>query len=164
MAEEQEEAQQQAQEGQEAQAAGGQQATQQSQQQAQEGQQQGGQTVNRHKHEREVARLEAERDAALAEVEGFKGLKAEFEQWKAAQEAKESEAALKAAGCIDAVAASARLAEFDGDIDKLKEAAPYLFASADASKSTGGRQKGAPDPEDERAKRYRSIMGLTEKE
>ena len=103
-----------------------------------------GATMSVHKHQREVAKIEAERDAAKAEAEGYKALKAEFEQWKAAQEAKEAEGELKAAGCIDTVAAAARLSEFGGDVAKLKEAAPYLFASEDATKSTGGTPKGAP--------------------
>lgn len=119
-----------------------------------------GSTVSRHKHERDIAKLEAERDAAKAEAEGYKKLEAEFEAWKASQEAEKSEKALKDAGCIDTVAASARLTEFDGDITKLKEAAPYLFASSDKSKKTGGNPKGNPDPEDERTKRMREYMGL----
>lgn len=120
-----------------------------------------GDTVNRRKHEREVSRLEAERDAAKAEAEGYKALKDEFEQWKAEQETAKTESALKAAGCHDVVAASARLGEFDGDIEKLKEAAPYLFTSTDNSKSTGGKPKGTPDPEDERTKKMRETFGLT---
>lgn len=118
-----------------------------------------------HKHQREMAKVEAERDAAKAEADGYKALKAEFEQWKAEQEAGKAESALREAGCHDVVAASARLKEFGGDVAKLKEAAPYLFASSDKSKSTGGSQKGAPDPEDERTKKMRALMGLgTEEE
>ena len=50
-------------------------------------------------------------------------------------------------------------------MEKLKGAAPYLFASSDKSKSTGGNPKGTPDPEDERTRKMRSYMGLdTEKE
>lgn len=120
-----------------------------------------GSTVNAHKYQRDIARLEAERDAAKAEADGFKGLKAEFEAWKAEQEAAKVESDLKAAGCHDVVAATARLKEFDGDVSKLKEAAPYLFTSSDKSKSTGGNPKGTPDPEDERTKKMRETFGLT---
>lgn len=120
-----------------------------------------GSTVNAHKYQRDIAKVEAERDAAKAEAEGYKALKDEFEQWKAEQETAKTESALKAAGCHDVVAASARLGEFDGDIEKLKEAAPYLFTSTDNSKSTGGKPKGTPDPEDERTKKMRETFGLT---
>lgn len=124
-----------------------------------------GSTVNAHKYQRDISKLENERDEARAEAEGFKGLKAEFEAYKAEQAKEKAEAALKAAGCIDTVAASARLGEFEGDVEKLKGAAPYLFASSDKSKSTGGNPKGTPDPEDERTRKVRSYMGLdTEKE
>ena len=104
---------------------------------------------------RDSSKLENERDEARAEAEGFKGLKAEFEAYKAEQAKEKAEAALKAAGCIDTVAASARLGEFEGDVEKLKGAAPYLFASSDKSKSTGGNPKGTPDPEDERTDVYK---------
>lgn len=124
-----------------------------------------GTTMSVHKHQREMAKVEAERDAAKAEAEGYKKLEAEFAQLKADQEQAKTEAALKEAGCHDVVAASARLKEFDGDVAKLKEAAPYLFASSDKSKSTGGNPKGTPDPEDERTKKMRELMGIdTEKE
>ena len=101
-----------------------------------------GSTVNAHKHQRDLAKVEAERDAAKAELEGYKKLEKEFADYKAEQEAANVESALKEAGCHDIVAASARLKEFDGDVAKLKEAAPYLFTSSDKSKSTGGNPKG----------------------
>ena len=123
-----------------------------------------GATVNAYKHARDIAKLEAERDAAKAEAEGYKALKAELDEWKHAQEKEKTDAALKAAGCHDVVAAAARLGEFDGDVEKLKEAAPYLFNSTDSTKKTGGNPKGSPDPDDERTKKMRSIMGLKDKE
>lgn len=105
-----------------------------------------GSTVNAHKYQRDISKLENERDEARAEAEGFKGLKAEFEAYKAEQAKEKAEAALKAAGCIDTVAASARLGEFEGDVEKLKGAAPYLFASSDKSKSTGATRREPPTP------------------
>lgn len=120
-----------------------------------------GNTVNVHKYQRDLAKVEAERDAAKAEAEGYKKLEKEFADFKAEQEAAKTEAALKEAGCHDVVAATARLKEFDGNVAKLKEAAPYLFTSSDKSKSTGGTPKGAPNPEDERTKKMREMFGLT---
>ena len=119
-----------------------------------------GSTVSRHKYERDTGKLQAENDALKAENEGYKALKAEFEQFKASQEAEKSDKALSDAGCIDVKAASARLPEFDGDIDKLKSECPYLFKSSDNSKSTGGNPKGSPDPEDVRTSKMRKYMGL----
>ena len=126
-----------------------------------------GNTVNAVKHMREVSKLKAENqelqtklDAAKAEAEGYKAIGDEFHEWKAEQEREKIDGALKAKGCHDTVAARARLDEFDGDIDKLKEAAPYLFTSTDNTQSTGGTQKGTPNPEDERTKKMREIMGL----
>lgn len=126
-----------------------------------------GNTVNAVKHMREVSRLKAQNqelqtklDAAKEEAEGYKAIGDEFHEWKAEQEREKIDGALKAKGCHDTVAARARLDEFDGDIDKLKEAAPYLFTSTDNTQSTGGTQKGAPNPEDERTKKMREIMGL----
>lgn len=117
--------------------------------------------MNAHKYQRDLTKVEAERDAAQAEVEGYKKLEKEFADFKAEQETAKTESALKEAGCHDIVAASARLKEFDGNVAKLKEAAPYLFNSSDKSKSTGGKPKGAPDPEDERTKKMREVFGLT---
>lgn len=126
-----------------------------------------GNTVNAVKHMREVSRLKAQNqelqtklDAAKEEAEGYKAIGDEFHEWKAEQEREKIDGALKAKGCHDTVAARARLDEFDGDIDKLKEAAPYLFTSTDNTQSTGGTQKGAPNPEDERTKKMRETFGL----
>ena len=120
-----------------------------------------GSTVNAYKYQRDLAKVESERDAAKAEAEGYKKLAKEFADFKAEQAAAKTEAALKEAGCHDVVAAAARLKEFDGDVSKLKEDAPYLFTSSDNTKRTGGNPKGAPDPEDERTKKMREMFGLT---
>lgn len=119
-----------------------------------------GSTVNRNKYERDLGRANAENARLKEELEGYKSLKAEFEQWKSSQEQAKTDSELIAAGCHDTVAARARLSEFDGDIDKLKEAAPYLFTSTANDKSTGGTPKGSPAPEDERNKKMRELMGL----
>lgn len=133
--------------------------------------QQHGSTVNAFKHQREVGKLQSENKALQEELNSYKALKKEFDEFKAEQlkvqaerEAKETNAKLEAAGCIDTVSASARLKEFDGDIEKLKESAPHLFASSEGTKKTGGTAKGAPSPDDARNERLREIMGLADKE
>lgn len=86
-----------------------------------------GSTVNIHKYQRDLAKAEAERDAVKAGADGYKALKAEFDEWKAQQ-----------------------------------EAAPCLFASSD--KSTGGSQKGTPDPRRRADREHARLTGLdTEK-
>lgn len=122
-----------------------------------------GQTVNRAKYERDMKKVTDELEETKAELEGYKGLKAEFDEWKSAQQKEQTEKALKAAGCHDVVSAAARLSEFDGDIEKLKEGAPHLFMSTDNSKSTGGNPIGTPDQEDTRSANMRKIMGLEDK-
>lgn len=133
--------------------------------------QQHGSTVNAYKHQREVGKLQSENKALQEELDSYKALKKEFDEFKAEQqkaqaerEAKETNAKLEAAGCIDTVSASARLKEFEGDIEKLKESAPHLFSSSEGNKKTGGTAKGAPSPDDARNERLREIMGLTDKE
>jgi hypothetical protein len=123
-----------------------------------------GNTVNRHKYEREMAAKDARIAELEAENKGYQSVRDDLEAYKKQQETKETESALKKAGCHDVVAASARLGEFDNDVEKLKEAAPYLFSSTGSSKSTSGTQKGAPDTEDARTKKMREYMGLTDKE
>lgn len=72
--------------------------------------------------EKQLADMEAERDAAKAD------------------------AALTAAGCIDCELARPALAALGGDVDALKEQKPYLFKAAGAvpPASTGGKPAGTP--------------------
>lgn len=126
-----------------------------------------GDTINRHKHEREVGKLDArikELEAENAKLkdksEDVAALTKRLDEMEAKAKAEKVEASLKAAGCHNIKAAVACLDDYDGDVQKLKEEAPYLFTSTDNSKSTGGSHKGTPDPEDERTKKMRELMGL----
>lgn len=112
------------------------------------------QSANIHKLERDVANrdkrikeLEEQLEEAtggkktaddrLAEVE--KQLKAIAEERDAAK----ADSKLTAAGCIDCELGRAALASFDGDVDALKEAKPYLFEQKrTAPASTGGKPAG----------------------
>lgn len=113
-----------------------------------------GSTVNRHKYERDTARLQAENDALRAQLDETAKLRKDFEDYRAEREAERVAASLKAAGCIDVKAAGACLEDYKGDVAELKKAKPYLFASEDNGKSTSGTKKGKADDADEELDRY----------
>lgn len=120
-----------------------------------------GETVNRHKHEREISKrddrikeLEAENAKLKGQSEDVAALAKRLDEMEANAKTEKVEASLKEAGCHNIKAAMACLDDYDGDVQKLKEGAPYLFASTDKSKSTGGNPKGKPsDDEDEKLDR-----------
>lgn len=119
----------------------------------------------------------AERDAKIAELEGeiaqaaktaeaAEKLQAEMDELRAAGEAQRVEFELKLAGAKNVKAATALLADHDGDVTKLKETEPWLF-EGDAG-ATGGTTELEPagaagGGEEARLKRWREIAGLEEK-
>ena len=117
-----------------------------------------GETVNRHKHEREISKrddrikeLEAENAKLKGRDKDVADLSKRIDEMEAKAKTEKVEASLKAAGCVNVKAAMACLDDHEGDVEKLKAAAPYLFTSTDKSKSTGGNPKGKPsDDEDEK--------------
>lgn len=134
-------------------------------------------TVNRHQYERDVERrdkriaeleeqLKAQNDAKAAKGDETAQLRKEIEDFKSQLADEKLNAALAAAGCIDAKAAKACLDDYDGDVARLKEAKPYLFQQTQEKKvlSTGGRPAGTPSPDDERVRRARAAAGLKPKE
>lgn len=113
-----------------------------------------GSTVNRHKYERDTARLQAENDALRAQLDETAKLRKDFEDYRAEREAERVATSLKAAGCIDVKVAGACLEDYKGDVAELKKAKPYLFASEDNGKSTSGTKKGKADEADDELDRY----------
>lgn len=112
-------------------------------------------TPNVHKLERDVANrdkriaeLEAQLKAKNDEGAGYESRLAELEKSFAASEEEaakaKADAALTKAGCVDCELGRTALAAFDGDVEKLVEAKPFLF-KAQGQMGTGGRQAGSAD-------------------
>ena len=55
---------------------------------------------------------------------------------------------LVAAGCVNPKAAKAVLEDYDGDVDRLRDACPYLFQQRKRTGSTGGSPAGAASGDD----------------
>ena len=112
-------------------------------------------TPNVHKLERDVANrdkriaeLEAQLKAKADEGAGYESRLAELEKSFAASKEEaakaKADAALTKAGCVDCELGRTALAAFDGDVEKLAEAKPFLF-KAQGQMGTGGRQAGSAD-------------------
>lgn len=126
--------------------------------------------INRERYEREmktandrIADLEGKLKEASETKERGESLKGELEKVKADFSDKELTYKLELAGCVDAKAAKARLDDFDGDVDKLKESCPYLFKQRKTG-STGFAPGGSTGKEDERVRNARAAAGLKPKE
>lgn len=114
--------------------------------------------INKERHDREIA----EKDAKIAELEGKleeaakteegrADLKAEIDKLRAEQDEERTAHKLEMSGCVDVKAAKARLADFDGDVAKLKESCPYLFeGKPKQTGSTGKPPAGASKAMDEK--------------
>ena len=110
--------------------------------------------TNVHKLERDLANREKrikELEAELAESKKLMAssderISAIEQQLKDAVDAKtkaEAESALTGAGCVDLELGRMALDALDGDIEKLKEAKPFLFKSEDAPKNINTSEKPA---------------------
>lgn len=129
-----------------------------------------GNTVNRHKYDRDIANKDKEiaslkaqlkelNDARAANGDQTAQLRKELDEMRQSLADEKANAALSQAGCIDLDLARGALVAYDGDVAKLKEAKPYLFGGNDSTqRSTGGRPAGA-SPDDLRAK-ARKAAGL----
>ena len=116
----------------------------------------------------------AERDARIAELEGqvaeaartaesAETLRAEIAELKRSGEEQRVAFELAMAGCRNAKAAAALLPDHGGDVAKLKEAEPWLFAQEEPprpSGATGLPNAGAAFDEGATMKRWRRIAGI----
>lgn len=130
-------------------------------------------TVSLSKHNADIRRrdkeiaelkeqLKAISDSKASEGSESAQLKRELDDLKRQLADEKVAASLAAAGCIDAKAAKARLEDFDGDVSKLKEAAPYLFKQPQTGR-TGGNRTGAPTDHEARLRRAREAAGIKQR-
>lgn len=107
--------------------------------------------ISKAKYERErreweakVADLKAQLDGKAGDDDRVSKLEAELKAMRERLDDERVTARLAAAGCVNAKAAKAVLADYDGDVEKLKAECPYLFRQARQTGSTGGTPAGAP--------------------
>ena len=111
--------------------------------------------INKERHDKEVAELKKqieELKADAAEAAESKAKRDEFEQKVSDLEGKladsELSRKLEKVGCRSVKAAKALLPDYDGDIEKLRAAEPFLFEEVKPAGSTGFKPKAA-DPKDD---------------
>ena len=118
-----------------------------------------------------IASLEAQMAEAAKNAETAEQLRGEIAELKAQGESDRIDFKLQLAGVRNVKAARALLADHDNDVDKLKEAEPWLFeasgkhAKGDASSgsgTTGLPNAGAASDEGKTLKHWREIAGLTD--
>ena len=161
---------------------GSQEATQgaqdQAQQQGQEQQeaQQGQSQVEAPDYEKQIAErdekiasLEAQVAEAAKNAETAEQLRGEIAELKAQGESDRIDFKLQLAGARNVKAARALLADHDNDVDKLKEAEPWLFEAGgkhvkggNSGGTTGLPNAGAASDEGKTLKHWREIAGLTD--
>lgn len=163
---------------------GGQEATQgaqdqaqqqgQEQQETQQGQSQVDSTTDYEKQiaerDEKIASLEAQVAEAAKNAETAESLRSEIAELKAQGESDRIDFKLQLAGVRNVKAARALLSDHDNDVDKLKEAEPWLFEATGkhakggsaGSGTTGLPNAGAASDEGKTLKHWREIAGLTD--
>lgn len=157
---------------------GAQDASQQQGQEQQETQQGQSQVDNSSDYEKQIAErnekiasLEAQVAEAAKNAETAEQLRGEIAELKAQGESDRIDFKLQLAGVRNVKAARALLSDHDNDVDKLKEAEPWLFEAAGkhakdgssaGSGTTGLPNAGAASDEGKTLKHWREIAGLTD--
>lgn len=125
-------------------------------------------TINRGRYDREMKEKQAEIDKLTAELEKLRGdakgaSDAMAEVAKLREELKDKDLTheLDKAGCVNLKAAKAVLDDYEGDVSKLIEGAPYLFQPKQQGGTTGSRSKGAPQASDELVRMAREAAGTS---
>ena len=111
-----------------------------------------------------IAELEAQVAEASKNAETADGLREEIAALRQQGADERIEFTLMLAGCRNVKAAKAVLEDHGGDVDKLKEAEPWMFADAPAKQAgkTGLPNAGAAADEGKTLKHWREIAGLAD--
>ena len=117
-----------------------------------------------------IASLEAQVAEAAKNAETAELLRGEIAELKAQGESDRIDFTLQLAGVRNVKAARALLSDHDNDVDKLKEAEPWLFEATGkhakggnaGSGTTGLPNAGAASDEGKTLKHWREIAGLTD--
>ena len=117
-----------------------------------------------------IASLEAQVAEAAKNAETAEQLRGEIAELKAQGESDRIDFKLQLAGVRNVKAARALLSDHDNDVDKLKEAEPWLFEATGkhakggsaGSGTTGLPNAGAASDEGKTLKHWREIAGLTD--
>ena len=140
----------------------------------QQGQSQvGGETSDYEKQiaerDEKIASLEAQIAEAAKNAETAEQLRGEIAELKAQGESDRIDFKLQLAGVRNVKAARALLSDHDNDVDKLKEAEPWLFEAGgkhakggNSGGTTGLPNAGAASDEGKTLRHWREIAGLTD--
>lgn len=111
-----------------------------------------------------IAELEGEIAEAAKTAEGAEKLRAEMDELRRKGDEERVGFELQLAGARNVKAARALLPDHDNDIDKLKEAEPWLFGAGSSAPAqagaTGLPNAGAATDEGAQLKRWRKIAGI----
>lgn len=122
------------------------------------------------KRDEKIASLEAQVAEAVKNAETAEQLRGKIAELKAQGESDRIDFKLQLAGVRNVKAARALLADHGNDVDKLKEAEPWLFEATGkhakggsaGSGTTGLPNAGAASAEGKMLKHWREIAGLTD--
>ncbi len=109
-----------------------------------------------------TAELDGEIAEAAKTAESAEALRAEMDELRRQGEEQRVSFELQLAGARNVKVATALLSDYDNDIEKLKEAEPWLFADAAPRQTgkTGLPNAGAASDEGKTVRRWREIAGL----
>lgn len=111
-----------------------------------------------------IAALEAQVAEAARNAETAEQLRGEIAELKAQGESDRIDFKLQLAGVRNVKAARAMLDDYDGDVDALKAAEPWLFADARTTKPQGGKtglpNAGTSTDAGKTMRRWRRLAGL----